>query len=339
VSWPAKIHGNGGIRTQFHHVIDVVPTILEAASIKEPTEVGGTEQVPIAGVSMEYSFDNAEDPGKRLTQYFETGGHRAIYNDGWVAASFHGVPWALTGSVGFADSKWELYNIDKDFSEAHDVAAKFPEKLVELERMFDVEAEKFNVFPLDDRFVERGVVPDRPSFTKGRTSFVYSPGTVRIPEGNAPPIYQRSHTITAKIEVPSAGANGVIIATGGSSGGYTLYLAGGRPVYEYNFFGQQRFKVEGETALSAGPHTIELEYTQLPFQKFKEVTGGPARLLVDGKEVGKGEIAAAVPGRFSATETLDIGMDLGSVVTPAYMENAPFAFTGRIETVRIDFRE
>lgn len=233
VSWPARIADKGGIRTQFHHVIDVAPTILDAVGIKEPKVVNGADQHPMAGLSFAYSFDDAAAEGARHTQYFETGGHRAIYHDGWVAASFHGVPWELTGSVGFEGNAWTLYNIDEDFSQAHDLAAQNPEKLAELQQLFDEEAAKYEVFPLDDRFAERATNPERPSFTQGRKSFSYAPGTVRIPEGNAPQIYQRSHRITADIDVPEGGADGVIIATGGSSGGYTLFLEKGVPVYEY----------------------------------------------------------------------------------------------------------
>lgn len=336
VSWPARITDDGGIRTQFHHVVDVAPTILEAAGLSEPTEVNGAEQTPMAGVSMEYSFADANAPGTRVTQYFETGGHRAIYHDGWVAASFHGVPWELTGSVGFDDNVWTLYNIDEDFSQARDLAAEHPEKLAELEKLFDEEAARFQVYPLDDRFAERASNPERPSFTRGRTSFSYAPGTVRIPEGNAPPIYQRSHRITADVEIPEGGASGVIIATGGSAGGYTLFLEEGVPVYEYNFFGQHRYRVAGTAPLAPGRHTIVLGYRQAPFEPMKEVTGGPATLKVDGTEVATGEIASVVPARFSATETLDIGMDLGATVARSYEPAAPFAFTGTIEKVTID---
>ncbi|MDQ6438164.1 arylsulfatase [Mesorhizobium sp. LHD-90] len=336
VSWPARIKDKSGLRTQFHHVIDIAPTILEAAKLKEPTEVNGTKQVPMAGLSMEYSFDDAKAAGTRHTQYFETGGHRAIYNDGWVAASFHGVPWALTGSIGFDNDTWQLYNTDEDFSQAHDVATKNPEKLAELQKLFDEEAGKYNVYPLDDRFAERGVNPARPSFTKGRTKFEYAAGTVRIPEGNAPPIYQRSHKITATVDVPDGGASGVIIATGGSSGGYSLYLEDGVPVYEYKFFGQESYRVAGTEALPPGRHTIELVYEQKPFEKFKEVTGGPATLSVDGRQVATGDVAKVVPARFSATETLDIGMDLGAVVSTRYEEHAPFAFSGTIDKVTVE---
>ena len=199
VSWPNKIKDKGGLRTQFHHVIDIVPTIYQAAGINTPKEVDGIAQVAIAGVDMSYSFNEAKAPGTRTTQYFETGGHRAIYQDGWVAASFHGVPWALTGSIGFENNPWSLYNVEEDFSQAIDLAAKHPEKLTALKALFDKEAEKYKVYPLDDRFVERGINPNRPSVVAGRTKFTYSAGTTRIPEGSAPPIYQRSHKITVSV--------------------------------------------------------------------------------------------------------------------------------------------
>lgn len=338
VSWPAQITDTGGIRSQFHHVVDIAPTILEAVGIPEPKVVNGVEQIPMAGVSMEYSFADAEAPGTRHTQYFETGGHRALYHDGWVAASFHGAPWVLTGSVGFDDSTWELYNIEEDFSQAHDVAAENPEKLAELQAMFDEEAQKFQVYPLDDRFAERARNPERPSVTRGRDVFTYAPGTVRIPEGSAAPAYQRSHTITAEIEVPEEGASGVMIANGGSSAGYTLYLEDGVPVYEFNFFGKEVYRVAGEAALEPGEHTVTMVYEQLPFEAGKEVTGGTATLLVDGAEVASGDVEKTVPARYSATETLDIGMDLGSTVTPNYREEAPFAFTGTIKQVTVELQ-
>ncbi|NIY96779.1 arylsulfatase [Salipiger sp. HF18] len=338
ISWPAQITDTGGIRTQFHHVVDIAPTILEAVGIPEPEVVNGTEQTPMAGVSMDYTFADAEAPGTRHTQYFETGGHRALYHDGWVAASFHGAPWELTGSVGFDNNTWELYNIEEDFSEAHDVAAENPEKLAELQAMFDEEAQKFQVYPLDDRFSDRARNPERPSVTRGRNVFTYAPGTVRIPEGSAAPAYQRSHTITAEIEVPEGGASGVMIANGGSAAGYTLYLEDGVPVYEFNFFGKELYRVAGETPLEAGEHTVTMIYEQLPFEAGKEVTGGTATLLVDGAEVATGNVEKVVPSRYSATETLDIGMDLGATVTPAYREAAPFAFTGTIKQVTVELQ-
>ena len=338
VSWPARIADAGGVRTQFHHVVDIAPTILEAVGIPEPKVVNGAEQTPMAGVPMEYSFDEGSAPGRRLTQYFETGGHRALYHDGWVAASFHGAPWVLSGSVGFENETWELYNIEEDFSQAHDLAAENPEKLAELQALFDQEARKFDVYPLDDRFAERGVNPERPSVTRGRTLFTYAPGTVRVPEGSAAPAYQRSHAITAEIEVPEGGASGVLIANGGSSAGYTLYLEDGVPVYEFNFFGRERYRVAAPGPIAPGLRTVTLVYEQGPVDGSDPLAGGTATLLVDDVEVATGEIARVVSVRYSATETLDIGMDLGSTVSRAYEAEAPFAFTGRIEQVSVEIR-
>jgi arylsulfatase A-like enzyme len=339
VTWPARIKERGGLRTQFHHVIDIVPTIHEAAGITAPTKVDGITQTPIAGVSMLYSFNDAAAPGTRHVQYFETGGHRAIYHDGWVATAFHGVPWLLTGASGNFDAdKWELYKVDKDFSEAIDLADEEPGKLKELQSLFDEEARKYNVYPLDDRFTERAINPDRPSVVRGRTTFTYAPGTTRIPEGSAPPIYQRSHRITANVVVPDNKTEGVIIATGGSSAGYTLYVKDGKVIYEYNFFGKERYRVVSNIPLPTGDVEVVLDCTQKPFKQFVESTGGPAKLFVNGKLAGEGEIANVTPGRFSATETLDIGMDLGSTVSMDYHDKAPFAFTGTIKNVTIDLK-
>jgi len=336
ISWPKRIKDVGTVRTQFHHVIDVVPTIYKAAGVPAPTHVDGFAQMPIAGVDLSYTFDNAKAKGQRTTQYFETGGHRAIYHNGWVAASFHGVPWELTGSIGFENNTWELYNVDEDFSQAVDLAAKNPQKLEELKKVFAVEANKYGVYPLDDRFVERGINPERPSVIKGRTKFSYAPGTTRIPEGSAPPIYQRSHKVTANVTVPKDGCEGVITATGGTTGGYTLFVEDGKVHYHYNFFGKKVFKVVSDDKLPTGDVEIVLEYEQKPFRPFKETTGGTAKLSVNGKVVGNGEISNVVIGRFSATETLDIGMDLGAVVSHAYHDQAPFAFTGQIKEVAIE---
>jgi len=332
ISWPARIKDTGGLRTQFHHVIDVVPTILEAANLPEPTEVNGVAQTPIAGTSMLYSFNDVDAPSHRTTQYFETGGHRAIYNDGWVAASFHGVPWELSGSIGFENSTWELYNIEEDFSEAVDLAEKYPEKVAELEKIFDVEAKKYNVYPLDDRFVERAVNPERPSVTRGKTHFEYSAGATRIPEGSAPPIYARDHSITVNFEMPDKGGDGVLVADGGSSAGFTLYVMNGKPVYEMNFFGKERYLVEAADVLPKGEVALTMIYTQ----EGEAPEGGTATLLVNGEKVASGKIGMVPPVRYSATETLDIGMDLGAVVSTSYHDKAPFAFDGKIEKVAFD---
>ena len=337
ISWPEKIRNKGGLRSQFGHVIDITPTILAAANIPQPKYVDGIKQAPMAGANMSTTFNDARAPEFRQTQYFETGGHRAIYHDGWVATSFHGAPWVLTGSVGFKDSKWELYDITKDFSEAQDLAKQNPEKLKELRALFDAEAEKYQVLPLDDRFAERASGAGRPSVIAGRKQFTYTAGVTRLPEGSAPPIYQRSHRITAKVVVPDQGAEGVIVAEGGGSG-YALYVMDGVLTYDYNFFGKEISRVSSKEKMPTGEVEIVMEYKQLPFKPFVDLTGGPVELFVNGKSVGKGEVKSAVPVRFSATETLDIGRDNGAPVSPAYREKLPFAFTGTIKTVQFDLK-
>jgi arylsulfatase A-like enzyme len=335
VSWPAKIKDKGGLRSQFHHVVDVVPTIYQAAGIAPPAQIDGIRQTPLAGVNMAYSFDNAKAPGTRKTQYFETGGHRAIYHNGWVATSFHGVPWQLTGSVGFKDSAWELYNVDEDFSQAVDLSKKSPAKLKELQAVFDIEAKKFSVYPLDDRFAERAANAHRPSLTRGRTKFSYAAGATRIPEGSAPPVYQRSHKITAKVTIPEKGAEGVIVAEGGGSG-YSLYVKDGRVSYDYNFFGKSTYNITSNKPLPRGDVEIVMRYEQLPFRPFVETKGGTAELFINGESVGRANIENVAPVRFSATESLDIGMDLGAPASRAYHDKTPFAFTGTIRTVEFE---
>lgn len=337
ISWPAKVKAVGEIRSQFHHVIDIAPTIYEAIGIPEPKTVNGIEQTPIAGVSMAYTITDPDAEGRRKTQYFETGGHRAIYHDGWVATAFHGVPWELAGSAGNFDAdKWELYNIEDDFSQANDLAQENPGKLKELQEIFDQEAKKYNVYPLDDRFAERVTNPERPSVTRGRKSFRYASGTSRIPEGSAPPIYQRSHTIEADLAIGDGSAEGVIVAEGGSSGGFSLYVADGKLVYEYNFFGKERTKIESDSRLPAGDVRVSMKYEQKPVPENDPAIGGTVVLMVNGQEVGSGEVKHVVPSRFSATETLDIGSDLGSTVSESYV--APHSFRGEIKRVDIELK-
>jgi arylsulfatase len=330
ISWPDGIQAKNEKRTQFHHVVDVVPTICEVTRINFPERINGVKQRDIAGVSMVYSFEDAQAEGTRKTQYFETGGHRAIYQDGWVAASFHGEPWILRGSVGFESNEWTLYNIEEDFSEATDLSERYPEKLAELIDIFDQEAKKYNVYPLDDRFSERATNPNRPSLTRGKTTFRYLPGTVRIPEGNAPQVYARSHTITVKLN-HKAGDQGVIVACGGGSGGYTLFIKDNKLHYAYNFFHESHYEVSS-TTLPIGDLDIQMKYVQSGSEEYG--AGGSCSLYVNGKEVGSGTIEKVVPARFSATETLDIGMDLGSSVVSEY--RSPFAYTGELGFVQFD---
>jgi arylsulfatase A-like enzyme len=331
ISWPARIKAKRELRSQWHHVIDVAPTIYEAVGIEMPDSVNGIKQVPLAGVSMAYTFDDAKAPSRRTTQYFEIMGNRAIYQNGWIAAARHGVPWVLIGKKGdFENDKWELYDLANDFSEARDVASLNPDKLKELQALFEAEAKKYNVYPLDDRFAERGVVADRPSVTRGRTEFVYLPGTVRVPEGTAPNVKARSHRITAEFEIPKGEASGVIVAAGGS-GGYSLFVKDGRLMYENNFFGKERDLIKSKQKLPTGKVTAVFDYMH-------EATtyggGGTGRLFVNGAPVGEAKFAHVPPARYSATETFDVGMDLGEAVSNQY--KSPYRFTGNLKQVKIE---
>jgi arylsulfatase len=332
VSWPKRIKDRGGVRTQFHHVIDVAPTILEAAGIPEPTAVNGVPQRPIEGVSMLYSFADAKAKGNRKTQYFEMFGNRAVYDNGWIATCRHGrLPWQSIGTVDFDKDEWQLYNLDDDFSEATDLAAKHPRKLRELQDLFWVEAARYNVLPLDDRFIERADPALRPSLIEGRTKFTYFPGVRRVPESSSPNAKNKSYTITVEVEVPKDGADGVLVAAGGTAGGYALFVKDGKPIYEYNYFTAERFRIAGKDALAPGKHTVRFEFR---YDGGGVGKGGTGTILVDGKEAAKGRVEKTVLGRFSADETFDTGEDTGSPVSELY--KAPFRFAGTIRKIEID---
>ena len=332
VAWPDRIKDQGGVRSQFHHVIDIAPTILEAAKIREPTEVNGVKQKPIEGVSMMYTFDNANAKGTRNVQYFEMFGNRALYKDGWIAACRHGrLPWTQ-GSYDFDKDTWELYDLTQDFSEGTDLATKYPDKLKELQDAFWSEAEKYQVLPLDDRLMERADPSLRPSLIEGRTSYTYYPG-VHVPESSAAQTKNRSHTITAYVDVPQNGGDGVLVAAGGVVGGYVLYVKGGRPTYEYNFATQNRYQVTGSEKLKPGPHVIRMQFR---YDGSGLGKGGIASLFLDDRKIGEGRIEKTEWGRFSADETFDIGEDTGAPVSTAYV--SPNRFTGTIKKVVIDVR-
>ena len=334
VSWPGHIADEGGLRTQFHHVIDIAPTILDAARIPQPTSVNGVAQKPIEGVSMTYSLGDGAAAGNRPTQYFEMFGNRAIYHDGWVAACFHGrLPWA-PGTVDFDHDTWELYNIDQDFSEYTDLAAQEPLRLKQLQDRFMAEAGKYNVLPLDDRFMERADPSMRPSLIEGRTEFTYYAGARRIAESCSPNIKNRSHAITAHVDMPADGGDGVLVAAGGVVGGYTLYVKDRRPIYEYNCFTADRYRVVGSAPLPVGPCTIRMEFG---YDGGGVGKGGAVKLLVNGKQVGGGRVDKTVFARFSADETFDIGCDTGSPVSADYQ--SPFPFTGKMKKVEIKLED
>jgi arylsulfatase len=331
VFYPQKIHDKGTIRTQFHHCIDIVPTILEVAGIQQPTMVNGVAQKPIEGISMAYTFTDPKAESKHHTQYFEMFGNRALYHDGWIAATRHNrIPWENQPSFSFTKDKWELYNIKDDFSEAKDLSEQNPQKLKELQDMFWVEAAKYCVLPLDDRFVGRMDPANRPSLIAGRTSFTYLPGAVRIPESSAANVKNRSFKIEADVIVPEHGAEGVLAADGGVVGGWTLYVKDNKPIYEYNYLAVDRYKVVSEEPLPSGPATIKFEFD---YQGIGLGHGGIGKLFVDGKKVGEGKIAKTIPGRFSADETFDTGMDTGS---PVGSYASPFPFTGTLKAIRIE---
>jgi arylsulfatase len=281
---------------------------------------------------MVYSFDQPRATGTRHIQYFEMMGNRALYKDGWIATARHGrLPWVtMGGGTGdFDHDTWELYKLPDDFSEANDVAAKYPQKLRELQNDFWVEAKKYNVLPLDDRFAERGDPSLRPSLIAGRTDFTYYPGATRIPEPSAANTKNTSHTIIATIDVPQGGADGVLVAEGGAAGGYTLYIKDGKPVFEYNYMAHERYKVASSETVFPGSTRIRVDFR---YDGGGVGKGGTATLSINDRKVGEGRIEKTCPSRFGP-ETFDVGMDNGSPVSENYQP--PFAYAGTIKKVEI----
>jgi len=336
MSWPARIKDAGGIRHQFHHVIDIVPTILEATSLPAPIEVNGVQQSPIEGVSMTYTWDkaNADAPSTRTTQYFEMMGMRAIYHEGWIASTTpFRPPWNITAPTPkdvVNDVKWELYDLTKDWTQSDDVAAANPTKLAELQDLFWVEASKYQVLPLDaSAFTRSSAI--RPSITAGRNEFTYVAPVTGILAGNEPNIRNRSYSIIADITVPEGGGEGVLVTDGGRFGGWALYLKNGKPVLNYNLEGVARFRWEGQEALSVGKHavTFDFDYDGPGFGK-----GGTGILSVDGKEVAKHTVPSTVPFIFGVDESFDVGSDTGTPVEDAEYQ-VPFAFNGTLHKLTV----
>jgi hypothetical protein len=338
ISWPGHIKDVGGIRTQFHHMIDIVPTILEATGIQAPDTVNGIKQKPIEGVSMAYTFDsaNAKAPSKRDTQYFEMFANRGIYHDGWYACTTPPAPpWLLaTGKLpNVNEYKWELYNLTEDYSQYNDLAAKNPDKLKELQALFLTEAGKYQVFPLDNTLLTRAVTP-RPSAVAGKTEFTYKGENANIPVGNAPSILDKDYTITAEITVPKGGAEGMIATLGGRFGGYALYLLKGKPVFSYNLLNLERYRWEAGVgsrdvfgdALKPGKHTIVFDFK---YDGPGPGKGGTGVLTVDGNQVARKAIPHTIPFLMTIDETFDIGSDTRTTVDDSY--KLPFRFTGTID--------
>jgi arylsulfatase A-like enzyme len=336
ISWPGHIKDLGGIRPQFHHIIDIVPTILQAAGIQAPATVNGIAQKPIEGISMAYTFDsaNANAPSKRDTQYFEMFGNRALYNDGWIATTVPPQPPWLMGTVKMPDVltgyKWELYNIADDFSETNDLAAKNPDKLKELQGLFMDEARKYQVLPLDNSILERILAP-RPSAVAGRTEFIYSSEVSGLPDGNAPNVLSRSFSITAEVEIPKGGAEGMLNTLGGRFGGYGLYLVKGKPVFTYNLLALEKFRWEGPQALTPGKHTILFDFK---YDGPGMAKGGTGVLSVDGKEVANKKIPHTVPALMTIDESFDVGVDTRTGVDDKDYQ-PPFRFTGKLDKLTI----
>ncbi|QDV31300.1 Arylsulfatase [Planctopirus ephydatiae] len=325
VHWPEGIKSKGETRNQFHHVIDVVPTILEACKISEPKVVNGIVQKPIEGVSMVYSFDDAQAKDRRTTQYFELATNRAIYHDGWVACSPYGLPWETAGrGDGFLTAPWELYNINEDFSEANDLAMKMPEKLQELKTKFLEEAQKYDVLPLDPRFSERF----DPSLRVGgepRTGWTYFGNNVWLPEPIGPQLFTRAHTTSAELNIPKGGAEGVVTCAGAFSAGWSLYVKGGKPVFRYTFFEVADVTINGTESLPEGKVTLKTEFTP---DGSKE-GGGTLKLFVDGKPAGEGKLKRSAFRH--GLEPFEVGRDSITPVSPDY--KTPFEFTGTIEKI------
>jgi arylsulfatase A-like enzyme len=334
ISWPAGIKDVGGMRTQWHHVIDITPTILATAKLPQPKTVNGIKQKPIEGVSMVYSFADAKAPTTHTTQYFEMLGNRGIYHDGWTAVTPHSIPWDVTGTPRkFSEDKWELYNTNDDFSQSQDLATKYPDKLQELQRLFLAEAEKYNVLPLDDRRAERFVptIAGRPSLMWGRTSVTLYPGMIAMMENATLDIKNRSHTITADIEVPQSGGEGVIIAQGGRFGGWSLYMKGGKLKYCYNWLNIDRYTIESKDSLPTGKATVKFEFK---YDGGGLGKGGTGTLYVNDQKVGEGRIDKTQPYIFSADDGEDVGEDLATPVTEDYKEGDN-KFTGTIDKITL----
>jgi arylsulfatase A-like enzyme len=343
ISWPKRIKDTGGIRQQFHHVIDIVPTILEAAGIKAPGKVDGIPQKPIEGVSMIYTFDkaNADVPSKRQSQYFEMLGLRGIYHDGWMASTTPPfVPWAAFQGLPQNAPKdivngynWELYKLDDDPTQYSDVATKYPEKLAEMKKIFMEEAEKYDVLPLDNRTLARFLEP-RPSANGGRTVFTYSGELSNVTKSGAPFVLDRSYTITAEVEIPRSDTEGMLVTDGGRFGGFGFYLLKGKPIFVYNYVDVERYRWEGQQALAPGKHTIvfDFDYDGIGFG-----LGGRGTLKVDGTVVDSKTVPKTLPYLFPEDETFDVGVDTRTPIDDRDYQ-VPFRFQGKLDKLTVELR-
>ena len=328
VSWPARIKDAGATRRQYVHLIDVLPTILEAAGLPLPKTVNGVEQQPVDGVSFFDALLNPSAPEHHVSQYYEMHGNRAMYSRGWIAAQRTGLlPWAYTLDAAQAAPAWELYDLEHDYSEAKDLASAHPEKLDELKALFDREAVRNHVYPIDSRV--SGRQHPNPPPPGGRAFYTFYPGVTHLFDALAPATRNRTHTFTAYVEIPAGGADGVLVAEGGSASGYSLYVKDGRPAYTYNYFRREVTTIAAPERLRAGPAVIELH-----FEYLGPGVGGPAvvTLSVNGRKVGEARLARTVPRVYTYDETFDVGMDTASPVGPYA---APFPFTGTLQRLEL----
>jgi arylsulfatase len=336
VSWPARIKDRGGVRGQFHHVIDIAPTIYEAVGVPFPAELNGVPQKPLEGVSMVYSFGDADAPGRRRTQYFEMFVNRGLYHDGWWAASRVNIPWEGGAAPSNPDTAtWELYHLDEDFSQANDLAAKHPEKLRELQDLWWTEAARYSVLPLDGRKIERlnGELQGRPSLAAHRNTFTYYPGLVALPAGSAPNVLNKSFSITADVTVGAKGTQGAILSLGGGDGGYGLYVRDNRPVFAGNFLGRTVTRVTSKAPLPEGKVKLRGEFR---YDGGGLGKGGTLELFVNDKKVGEGRLEQTQGITLGLGGTLDVGEDTGSPVDDAY--TPPFRFNGTIQQVTVELK-
>jgi arylsulfatase len=335
VHWPRGIKSRGEIRTQFSHVIDIAATVLDVADLPAPTFVHGVQQLPLHGKTMVPTFDNASASEHRETQYFEMFVNRGIYHKGWTAVTRHSTPWVMAPLPPIDDDVWELYGPD-DWTQSRNLAKDQPDKLRDLQRLFLIEAAKYNVLPLDDRRIER-FNPDlagRPNLIRGKSQLLFG-GMGRLSENSILNIKNKSHSVTAEIVVPEGGARGVIVAQGGAFGGWTLYANEGKPAYCYNLFGLQQFKVYGGKSIPAGEHQVRMEFA---YDGGGLAKGGTVTLYLDGDKTGSGRVEGTQPMMFSGDETTDVGSDSATPVSDDY-GTKDSKFNGRIRWVQIDIDE
>jgi arylsulfatase A-like enzyme len=344
LSWPNRIKAQHQLRTQFSHVIDIAPTILEAVGVKAPAILNGVTQMPLEGSSMAYTFADANAPTRHTTQYFEITANRGLYQDGWMASTTPlRLPWQVTGVEPDPDDfPWELYNVAQDFSQSRNLAKENPKKLQDLEALFLIEAARHNVLPIDSSFADRANPALRPGFNVGRTDFTYYPGMIRIPEANAPDIKNKSFHIATDVEIPEGGADGILVTQGGRFGGWGLLVLDGKPMFAYAYSNQDgdeypnqkksKTRIAGGEKLTPGKHTISFDFA---YDGGGIGLGGRGTLAVDGKKVAEGRIDKTAPFRFSLDESFDVGEDTGTPVIDEYDSKMPFKFSGTLKKVEI----